>query len=62
MTNRYAVVGATGVVVNVILWDAAPGWTPPEGCTVVEDQGYAIGGALVGGAYTPPPPGPETTL
>lgn len=33
--HRYAVVNATGEVVNVIKWDGATKWTPPKGHYIV---------------------------
>ncbi|MCD9821216.1 hypothetical protein [Bradyrhizobium japonicum] len=54
-----AVIDSTGTIVNrvVIEGDA---WTPPEGCTTVEetDTPFAIGGTYIDGIYTPPPSPP----
>ncbi len=31
--QRYVVVDlATSLVVNAVVWDGAPGWSPPDGC------------------------------
>lgn len=39
MDQRYAVIRSIdNVVINVIVWDAAPGWEPPEGCYVVQSD------------------------
>ena len=39
--QRWIVLDADGVVQNVVLWDADANsdWSPPEGCTVVPDDG-----------------------
>jgi hypothetical protein len=33
--TRYAVVDAAGEVVNVVVWDGRPHWSPPAGCAVL---------------------------
>ena len=36
MVEKYAVVRtADGLVVNVVMWDGGPGWTPPVGHTAI---------------------------
>lgn len=55
----YAIVeDATGVVVNIVVWDGVTPWEPPAGTTVVEDvDGVAwIGGTYVDGEFAPQPP------
>lgn len=62
--KRHAVVDGNGVVHNVILWDGASAWAPPEGMSVVEAEGvfFDIGWKWENGAFTaPPPPEPLTT-
>jgi hypothetical protein len=43
--ERWLILDAEGVVQNVVLWDADenPEWAPPEGCTVLPDDGSDIG-------------------
>lgn len=33
--NTYAVVDSSGTIVNVVVWDGANDWAPPEDCTAV---------------------------
>lgn len=53
---NYALVDATGLIVNRILLDNIGGWTAPIGLTaqIEPPSGYQIGGTLVGGVYTAP--------
>ncbi len=41
--DRYAVVNADNLVVNVILWDGKSSWQPPKGCSVVRSDYCDIG-------------------
>jgi hypothetical protein len=34
--KRYAIVNSNGFVDNIILWDEATQWSPPEGSTMVK--------------------------
>ncbi len=57
--GRSAIVGADGSITNIVM--AGPGFTAPDGSTLVDDNGYAVGGKLINGVYTPPivvPPTP----
>lgn len=37
--KRYAIIDSTGKVDNIILWDEASQWTPPEGMSMVNVEG-----------------------
>jgi hypothetical protein len=39
--ERWLIIDADGVAQNVVMWDADanPDWSPPEGCTVIPDDG-----------------------
>lgn len=53
----YAIVEA-GVIVNVIVWDGAASFAPPNGATVVDipDGTYTgVGCTYVNGAFSAPP-------
>ena len=55
MTNRYALVDAGGLVINIIEWDGAAEWSPPEGLTAVEaPQEASKDWTLAGGVWTAP--------
>jgi hypothetical protein len=56
----YAVV-QDDVVINVVIWDGGPEWTPPAGCIAVAlgDSGAGIGWGYVNGQFIPPAPEPE---
>lgn len=47
---------ATGLIVNVVLWDGEAQWTPGEGLDVVAlgDSGAGIGWTYSSGTFTPP--------
>jgi hypothetical protein len=34
--DTYAVINSANVVINVIIWNGMPPWTPPEGCIAVQ--------------------------
>lgn len=53
---RYAIV-RDGVIENVVLWDGAPGWAPPEGtqlCELSQEDRAEIGWAWDGAPVVPP--------
>lgn len=54
--KRYAVVKQDGIVDNIILWDEASTWTPPEGMSMikVEDIICDIGWKHENGVFTNP--------
>lgn len=55
--SGYAVVNASGLVINVIMWDGESVWTPPEGCYPVPlgDTGAGIGWTYKDGEFIEPP-------
>jgi len=55
--QRWLILDADGVVQNVVLWDADadPDWSPPEGFTVVPDDGTTL-------TATPAPPTADERL
>jgi hypothetical protein len=54
--NAWAVIDSDGIVVNIIVWDGAEEWMPPEGMTVIKcgDKPFSIGGSCKNGIFTPP--------
>ena len=55
---NYAVIDATNLVINVVLWDGKATWQPPEGCIAVKipaDSSVSIGWTYADGQFTPPP-------
>ena len=55
----YAIIDATGLVINIIEWDGKPPWQPPEGCIAIKLTGGAgIGWTYANGEFTPPPEPP----
>lgn len=68
--SNYAVVDASGNIVNRIVLDDPKAWTPPEGYSVHEETktSYEIGATLIDGIYKPlpvppaPPPAPAQIL
>lgn len=56
MQNYAVVEAATGKIINRIVLDADSEWVPPEGCSIVLEEGmtFEIGGRLRGSEYTPP--------
>lgn len=61
-TDNYAIVDATGMVINVTAWDGESEWTPPENTVAIKcgDSGAGIGWTYNDGVFTPPPE-PEIT-
>ncbi|EPE9235543.1 hypothetical protein ACSPOM_001576 [Klebsiella pneumoniae] len=53
---KWAVINVDGIVVNIIVWDGAEEWMPPEGMTVIKcgDKPFSIGGSYKNGIFTPP--------
>jgi hypothetical protein len=39
--KRYAIINSENIVDNVILWDEASQWSPPEGMTMVKVEGIS---------------------
>ena len=61
--NTYAIIDATTTVINIVIWDGLPPWTPPQDCIAVAipvGSNAGIGWTYVGGEFiAPPPPEPE---
>jgi hypothetical protein len=56
--NTYAIIDSTSTVINVIVWDGLPPWTPPEGCIAVvvpANSSAGIGWTYVDGEFIAPP-------
>lgn len=56
--KNYAIIDATNIVINVIVWDGLPPWTPPSGCIAVEipeGNNAGIGWTYVDGEFIAPP-------
>ena len=41
--KRYAIIDSNGLVDNIILWDEAAEWSPPENMTMVKAEDIACG-------------------
>ena len=59
--KRYAIINSNGLVDNIILWDEASQWSPPEGMTMVkvEEVRCDIGWKYENEVFTDPTPPPE---
>lgn len=55
--EAYAIVDKDGNILNTIVWDGMPGWSPPEGTIVIRcgDDICEIGGTYKDGVFTSPP-------
>jgi hypothetical protein len=56
--DTYAVIDSANVVINVIIWNGMPPWTPPEGCTaaqIPEGSFAGIDWIYVDGEFIAPP-------
>ena len=62
--KRYAIINSNGLVDNIILWDEATQWSPPEGMTMVkvEDIVCSIGWKYENEVFTDPNPPTETPV
>lgn len=60
--KKYAIVDQNGFVSNMIIWDEASQWSPPEGMSMVkaEEVFCDIGWKYENGAFVNPNP-PEDT-
>jgi len=55
MSSRHALVDADGLVSNIVEWDGAAEWSPPEGLIAIEaPQGVSKGWTLLDGVWTAP--------
>lgn len=48
--NRYILINAKGVIVNVIVWDGTAKWQPPSGLEAVAFEGQCEAGWVWDGA------------
>ena len=56
--NTYAIIDATTTVINIVIWDGLPPWTPPQDCIAVvlpEGSNVSIGWTYVNGEFIAPP-------
>lgn len=58
--KRHAIIDGDGIVRNMILWDGAAEWAPPQGMSVIEAEGVLcdMGWKWENGVFTAPPPEP----
>ena len=62
MSNRYALVDADGLVINVVEWDGAADWASPPDLTPVEaDPSVSKGWLRVDEGWVAPVEDPEWT-
>jgi hypothetical protein len=65
--KRYAIVNSNGIVDNIILWDEASQWSPPEGMTMVKledvlcDMGWKYENEVFTDPNPPTDPTPDTS-
>ena len=55
--KNYAIIDSTNTVINVVVWDGKPPWTPSDGCTAVvipEGSNAGIGWIYVDGEFIAP--------
>lgn len=55
--KRYAVIDKNNVINNIILWDEASSWLPPEGHSIIKVEGIVcdIGWIYENGEFIEPP-------
>jgi hypothetical protein len=56
--KNYAVIDSSNTVINIVVWDGLPPWTPPQDCIAVvlpEDSNVSIGWTYVNGEFIAPP-------
>lgn len=58
--DRYAIISATGAVINVTLWDGVTPWKPELGQAVLAPEGVGIGWRYEGGDFVAPVIAPTT--
>ena len=58
--KRYAIVDSNNKVDNIVIWDEASQWSPPEGMSMVkaEDMLCDLGWTYNGESFTAPPEEP----
>jgi hypothetical protein len=55
--NTYAIIDATTLVINIVIWDGLPPWTPQQDCIAVvipEGSSAGIGWTYVDGEFIAP--------
>jgi hypothetical protein len=61
--KNYAIIDLTNIVINVVVWDGLPPWTPPQDCIAVvipKGSSAGINWTYVDGEFiAPPEPEPE---
>jgi hypothetical protein len=56
--KNYAIIDSTNTVINVVVWDGKPPWTPPDDCIAVaipDGSNTGIGWTYVDGEFIAPP-------
>lgn len=56
--KRYALVDASGVVDNVVMWDGGEDWTVPAGFEAIQSDAAGVGWTYANAALSPPEPPP----
>ena len=66
IVNTYAIIDATTLVINIVIWDGLPPWTPPKNCIAVAiptGSNAGIGWTYANGQFiAPPQPDPEPVV
>lgn len=55
--KNYAIINSTNTVINVVVWDGKPPWTPPSGCIAVaipKSSSAGIGWTYANGEFIAP--------
>jgi len=56
--NTYAIIDSTNTVINIVVWDGLPPWTPPQDCIAIaipKDSSGGIGWTYLDGEFIAPP-------
>lgn len=56
--KNYAIIDDTNTVINAVVWDGLPPWTPSQGCMAVaipKGNSAGIGWTYVNGQFIAPP-------
>jgi len=56
--KNYAIIDSTNTVINVVVWDGKPPWTPPDGCIAVaipKGSSAGIDWSYNNGEFSAPP-------
>lgn len=60
--QRYALINASGVVENTVMWDGGADWAPPSGYIAVQSDTAGIGDTYAGGVFAAPVPSEPAPL